>query len=364
MEHSVTGQAGDAVVKPGFRSLLHRTWVRAQTAAVSTASELSARTRGGHFPGLTRPGRLSGVRWGGMLRRTLLGGAAFGVLYYGLLGALAHRVDDDPDFRPATPTQGGSAAVDMAAALIEREVTTNGWTANDTWMAPNALLDNTPNFQLGIMRAVGRFSFEMLDQIARTRGSSSTDPDLERAMGFLQYPGDIWFFDFDRSWLPTTPSEDQYRAGHRALAAYNARLVQGKAVFERRADVLAATLSRIAADIGSLTAQVDRKVSADAGLLSATADDVFYQNKGAIYAYYMLLDALGRDFEPMIGDGSVAAVWSQMMASMRHAASLRPPVVINGAGDESIFANHLILQGFYMKRSILQIEEIVSVLRV
>ena len=98
----------------------------------------------------------------------------------------------------------------------------------------------------------------MLDQIARTRGSSSADPDLERATGFLQFPPDIWIWQPSRSLLPTVPSESQYRDGLAALGRYNARLAAGNAVFERRADTLAGTLSRIAADLGSQAAQLER----------------------------------------------------------------------------------------------------------
>lgn len=366
MENSEAGAKVEAGAKAAVAAFVQRT-----RAGATGASEAFKGTTSlwGRFRALRPTGPsladLRQVRWGVAVRRALIGGVALGALYYGVLGALAHNVDNDPTFRSAAPTQGGSAAVDMAAALVQREVVDYGWTANDPLIAPTALLDNTPNFQLGMMRAIGRFTFELLDQIARTRGSSSTDPDLERANGLLQFPGDIWIFEFEKSWLPTIPSEDQYLAGQRALVAYNQRLAAGQAVFERRPDVLAATLSRIAADLGSQTAQLDRKVQTeDAGLLSARADDVFFQNKGTIYAYFMLLDALGQDFEPMIRDGAVAALWQQALESLRHAASLNPSVVINGSGDDSIFANHLVLQGFYMKRAILQIEEIVSVLRV
>jgi hypothetical protein len=38
--------------------------------------------------------------------------------------------------------------------------------------------------------------------------------------------------------------------------------------------------------------------------------------------------------------------------------------VLNGQTDRSIFANHLALQGFAMKRAILQFEELVTVLAI
>ncbi len=286
-------------------------------------------------------------------------------LYYGPLGLSYHRVDDNPAFTPAVAIPGGSQAVNMAAGLMHREVTENPWIANDPWLAPNAFLDNTPNYQMGIARAVGRFSFEMLDQLARRRGSSSMDPDLERATGFLQYPGDIWVFNFEQSWLPAVASEDQYRAGLRALLAYNSRLAADEAVFERRADAFASTLSRISADIGSETAELQEQVSTKGWwIFSRTADDAFYQNKGMLYAYYLILQGLGQDFADLIAQRGATPVWDQMLESLRAAAGVHPLVVVNGVGDDSIFANHLLLQGFYMKRAILQLDEVVSVLAV
>src|SRR6056297_2281899 len=136
------------------------------------------------WPGLALTGR--------KVRIAVSAIALAGVLHWGVLGPLSHRIDDNADFTPPAAPEGGSAAVAMAAALIHREVNDHNWTPNDPWFAPNALFDNMPNYQHGMIRAIGRFSFEMLDQIARSRGSSSNDPDLERASGYLQFPADIW----------------------------------------------------------------------------------------------------------------------------------------------------------------------------
>lgn len=126
-----------------------------------------------------------------------LGAALVAVgVYYGLGSVFGHRIDDDPDFAPPPWLQGGSHAIAMAAALIEREVVIHEWSVNDPWFAADFPLDNSPNFQQRIISAIGRFSFEMLDHLGRARGSSRADPDLERAAGFLQFPGDIWLFDF------------------------------------------------------------------------------------------------------------------------------------------------------------------------
>lgn len=316
-------------------------------------------------PGRALLRRIGRRRLKRLLRRGPIVLLVLAVLYYGPLGLMAHRIDDDPGFAPAAAVAGGSTAVSMAAGLIDREVNQHAWTANDPWIAPNAFLDNTPNFQLGVMRAVGRFSFELLDQLSRRRGSSRVDPDLERATGFLQFPGDIWVINLEQSWLPSVSSEDQYRAGLQALVAYNKRLETGQAVFERRADALATALSRISADLGSQTAELQEQVQERGWwIFSTRADDIFYVNKGMLYAYYVMLNGLGRDFETLIAERGLSTVWAQALDTLRDGAQLQPLVVVNGVGDDSLFANHLVLQGFYMKRAILQIDEVVSVLAI
>ena len=283
---------------------------------------------------------------------------------YGVLGLMKHQIDANPQFQAIDVPTNGSAAVANAVALMDRELNLHGWTPNDPWFAPSGILDNMPNFQIGVINAVGRFSFEMLDQIGRRSGSSSADPDLERASGFLQYPPNIWVWEPSTSFLPAVPSERQYRQGQAALESYNVRLSRGQAVFERRADTLAAVLSRISDNVGSQTAQIDEAQNSGWLMFSQAADDVFYQNKGTMYAYDIILTSLGADFATVIQENNLVPIWDQALKSLRQGSQLRPAVVLNGQSDRSIFANHLALQGFAMKRAILQIEEIVSVLEV
>jgi hypothetical protein len=191
---------------------------------------------------------------------------------------------------------------------LDRELNLHGWTPNDPWFAPSGLLDNMPNFQTGVVDAVGRFSFEMLDQIGRRSGSSSADPDLEQASGFLQYPPYIWVWEPTRSFLPSVPSENQYRQGLAALERYNARLALGEAVFERRADTLANALSRISDDLGSQTSQIDRAQNTGWWMFSQTADDVFYQNKGMLYAYSVIIASLGEDYAKVIEGNNLGPI--------------------------------------------------------
>ncbi len=308
-------------------------------------------------------GTVFGTRPRVILKRGSVYLAAALVLYFGVIGNLMHRIDTDLDFTPPTPVENGSHAVNMAEALILRETVDNRWTANDPIFFPTAFLDNMPNFQRGMMRAISRFTMELENQIGRLRGSSAIDRDLERATGLLQFPTDVWFFDFEQSLLPIQPAETQYASAARALRAFNTRVGLGTAVFETRADALALTVERMAGELGSRAALVDDHVSADGFIIDFVSDDIFYFNKGMSYASYLLLRELGEDFDELITRGGLRGVWTQALESLRMASQLQPLIVLNGAGANSIFANHLHLQGFYMKRAILQLDEIARVIR-
>jgi len=299
--------------------------------------------------------------WVGLLAAALLVLA----VYYPVGMAIVHRIDDDPGFRLDEGALAPNAArsVAIAAALIRRETEQTRWVANDPWFMPGAALDNMPNFQMGAIGALARFSFELADQLGRTRGSSQTDPDLQEAAGQLQYQGTVWVIDFATSWAPTTPSEKRYQAAARSLERYNARLAQGQAVFERRSDNLLSTLDRIALDLGATSAALDRHVTENAGaFLDRKADDLFYGVKGQTYAYFLVLRELGRDFDKLIGERELGVAWTQTLASLEEAATLAPFVIVNGLPDSNLQPSHLAAQGFYVLRARAQLREITNIL--
>ena len=227
-------------------------------------------------PQTTVAGVIFGTKPRVIVKRSLLYLAAALVLYFGVIGNLMHRIDADLDFTPPNPVEGGSQAVNMAEALILRETVDNRWTANDPFFFPTAFHDNMPNYQRGMMRAISRFTMELENQIGRLRGSSAIDRDLERAVGLLQFPTDVWLFDFDQSWLPIQPADTQYEAAARALRAFNRRVAMGAAVFETRPDALAMTVERMASELGSRAAIVDDHVSRDGFIIDFVSDDIFY----------------------------------------------------------------------------------------
>jgi len=288
------------------------------------------------------------------------------ILYYPVGMLWWHTINDDLSFDVSADSlqPGQSRAVAVAAGLIDREVNKSGWVANNPFFTPSAMLDNMPAYQQGIISALARFSFELADQIGRTRGSSEIDADLKNASGLLQYSGTVWVWDPSVSLAPTATSEEQYEKARKALENYNRRLADGKAVFERRGDNLLATMERIALDLGSSSAVLERHVAEHSSdFVDFQADDMFYNVKGQTYAYYVVLRALGGDFENVLRERELAGVYAQMLNSLHEAAALDPWVVTNGTPDGLFPNSHLAAQGFYLLRARTQLREISDILR-
>lgn len=302
--------------------------------------------------------------WARRILRAVLVLVVLVLLYYIAGAVYVQEVDDDPAFGTdlQVPAEA-SRAVAVAAALVDREVNQNRWVANDPWFQPGSILDNMPNYQMGIVGAVSRFVVELTDHLARVRGTSVADADLQTAMGGLNYPGDVWIFAWSST--PVQPSsESQYRKAIDALRRYNERLAGGQAVLERRADNLQATLQRIAADIGNISAGLyDRMEQGSAQWLDPQADDVFYGNKGRLYAYYLVLRELGNDYTPIIKERGLERTWGEMVKSFETVATLDPLVVFNGDPDGLSIPNHLTSQGFILLRARFQLYEVIDILQ-
>jgi hypothetical protein len=296
-------------------------------------------------------------RWGWRVLLVLL------ILYYPVGALIVENIDDDPQFQPTSATPGESRAVAVAADLVTREVDVHSWTPMLPFFTPAGILDNMPNFQRGIMAALGRFSTELMDQLGRTRGTSQTDRDLEQARGFLNEQPNVWIWQPSVSLWPSATSAQKFRAGRDKLIAYNKRLAAGQAVFERRADNLQALLDRIANDHGSDSAIIDQHIIEQSGnLFDGRVDDIFYFNKGRLYANFLLLRELGKDFEGIIREKGLTSAWNGTVETFRIAAQLDPWVVWNGYPDGFLIPNHLAAQGFYLLRARTQLREITAIL--
>lgn len=317
----------------------------------------------------SRPG-VTAARPTGQLRSrfrrwAIIGGGFLALIlaYYGLGAILSHRIDATMDFRPspADLPPGGSVTVGMMSGILDRELQA-GWVPNDPWFYPTAWMDNTPAFQRGLVVGMRQVVLEMRDHIGRTRGSGSTDEDLEKAYSTLSYPPDLWWMGTEWPFLRSS-SETSYRETVDALRSYNQRLSRKEALFERRADSLYATLDRIALGLGAASASLDRQVAEHSrDWHDGEADDRFYEVKGQAYATYLILIGLREDYAGLIRQRELQNVWSAMMRSLQEMIAIDPLYVSNGEPGGLLVKNHLTEQGFYLLRVRTQLREVTSIL--
>jgi hypothetical protein len=287
------------------------------------------------------------------------------LLYYPIGMLIANRIDDDTGFMASSKfdIEGGSHAVAITEALIDREVRRHRWVSNSPFFYPSSMLIRMPAFQTGIIASLSRFAVELSDQLGRARGSSQIDPDLEKAMGLLKYSPRVWIFDFSTSYLPTASSEDQYLAAGKLLQKYNERLAKGQATFDRRADNLMEALDRIATDMGSSSAVIDAHIHGYAKkFFDPDAANQYYFIKGRMYADLMLLRELKRDFPDIIKEKDLDAAWNSVLESLTEGSQLGHFLIINGSPGSAFLPNHLAMQGFYLLRARTQLREVTNIL--
>lgn len=268
------------------------------------------------------------------------------VLYYPIGAFFTNKIDDNVDYFIGQKAKTGELySIAAAAELIDREVNQKLWTANLPFFFPAVILDNMPSYQTGIITSLANF----LEEFSY---NSEQDESLDKAVALLKYPPNIWIIDFSKSWLPMTSTNKSYRSAMRELLFYNANVAENKRVFDKKEKALGAILLAIANDINANSLTIKRQIEKGSKkIIDLSADNVFYNNKGKNYGYYIILKALEKDFENVIKTKNIENSWNEMLENIKKASLLDPLVVINGKPDSVFMPSHLSGQGFYMMQA-------------
>lgn len=252
-----------------------------------------------------------------------------------------------------------SAIADAAADLTDMNVNQNAWISSmllyrlgffgmDWDHTP--FLDNKASFQRGVNQAVRRTSVELVDTLARMRGTSGVNTNLQDARSNLQFDEYSWYFGLS-PFGPKTPTPSYYRAAINSLHKFNTELGNCSATFDSRADNLVQFIDRVANDLGGTSAILrERSENYNGGWLDTRADDRFWFAYGQIYGYYAILSAAGADFSQVIRERNLAPLWTDMLKQMQAALRIQPAIISNGAEDGWIMPTHLAVMGFYTLR--------------
>ncbi len=225
----------------------------------------------------------------------------------------------------------------------------SNWMPNDLFW-PTVLLDNMPNYQIGVLEVVRYNSRVLRDNISRMRTTDKLDPMAEGAFTALSNDPYKW-------WFPR--AENKWKKAHEDLEVFYLNFVAGESHFYPRADNLAVLLEQYISLMGGVNTRLvnaprdlnevlnvdhDEKNGpkipemVDVDIPWYIIDDNFYYAQGVAYALYASFKAIRVDFIDVLKDKNSLQLVDKIIENLSR-CDFEPLVVFNG-DLESIFANH------------------------
>lgn len=254
--------------------------------------------------------------------------------------------------------------VRVAATLLDKP---GGYLTNDK-LPPGLYLDNTPNWEKGVLTQVKDLSRVIRNDYSRSQSQSKEDEDAVIATEKFFSESNSWFFP---------PTEKRFREGIEAMTRYRDRLIgnaEPEAQFFARADNLREWLAEVEKRLGSLTrrlgdsvatTRINENLAMDPSAEAAQeqpdnvvvrtswfeVDDIFFEARGSAWALLHFLRAVEFDFAHVLADKNAEASVRQIIRELEASLEpLRSPMILNGGGY-GLFANHSLVLASYLARA-------------
>ena len=234
---------------------------------------------------------------------------------------------------------------DAMAFLIKREVDDKMWTPNLPIIFPAYILDNMPNFQKGIIAAVKDITGTMRYLKSNTEAQKK---DINEAYELLSYPPDVWIMSRKGKFNLAPSSNSQYRKAGGELRKFTR-----DGIYKANGDDLLLILKKISVKLQKITLKSESCQQENSSKWSGNeADDLFYYNKGYSFALWQISKVLCHDYKEVIINNNFYEDWTRMSSSLQKAAEYSTWIVRNGKIDSIFTPNHLLVQNYYLLRSI------------
>ncbi len=288
-------------------------------------------------------------RW----RLTVLSLSGFFILYYGVGATVSSKINNPLDIEIHTTTQSPSYTANALAFVLKTQVDDSAWVPALPIIFPAYILDNLPNFQLGVKDST-RYLTQKLSLF-------HADNNLKEAASLLDYPANIWLFSQTEKDKFSPGSAKQYRKALAKLRAFAPQVNEVPDFQRKELSYMLTALNKL------LTRQINRLAKQtqehNSEMLDIKSDDIFYYAQGNIYTIYYVLSALAKEHQNLIVENEQ---YEYLMSALKHlktAISLSPLSIQNGMPEESYTANHLLYLAFYLSQAQNQIYHIISALK-
>lgn len=269
-------------------------------------------------------------------------------IFYGLGAIVSAPINNRLDVQPKTSLAPGQYSLAALAYVLKTQVDDTAWTPALPLIFPAAILDNLPNFQLGVKNSTNFFIKKLAHRYQ--------DKHLGKAQKLLDYPPDIWLFSQTQEDTLAPGSAKLYR---RALAQIKKAIIKNKTP----ATLTTADFLSIINDINSLISQKIAVINQhilehNSETIDLKADDIFYQTSGTAYTLHYLLTAIIKDYKEQILSAEQYENITSALKFLKDAASLEPLLIKNAALTDSFAANHLAYLVYYLAQAQNKLQQI------
>lgn len=280
-------------------------------------------------------------------------------LYYPIGAMLVNDIDTNTDYN-FVPSENHlkSQTVEMMSYIIDREVNQKTWTPNLPFFFPSTLLDNMPNFQLGMFDALSDFGYSF-------RNAFPPDSEMKGITELLSYNGRIWMFSSENKTAPLTSANRVYRDARKKLKVFNDSLASNSITFNKKSSDLAFILKKAGENISKSVNEIEKHINEEkSSFIDTKSDDIFFYNQGKLYAYYLLLNAAGQDYRDLIVANNLYSRWTVLTKALADASNLNPLIVRNAELDSLFSPNHLNYLAFYGLKADSNIQKLIVKLEI
>ena len=271
--------------------------------------------------------------------------------YYGIGSQLSEKIDVITVYVLPSEKTTAAETVNTMAFLLKREVDDKMWTPNLPALFPAYVLDDMPNFQMGIAAAVKNAAGALQKMQGANEGQLR---DMKEAHQLLGYSPKVWLLARQGNFNIAPSSNTQYRKAAKRLRKFNEH-GEFTAVPDDLAHVLAIFERRLIKLVQSNEEYVQEHSS---DWFDFAADDHFYWRRGYAFALWQICKALGHDYKEIILHSDAYTEWTYLLSSLRTVAEFKPRMVRNGEIGALTAPNHLLYQNYMLARAIVSLEKI------
>jgi hypothetical protein len=263
----------------------------------------------------------------------------FIAIYYGGGAFISSNINKRLNNHSITSVANGKKTFSSLAYVLKSQVDNVAWTPALPVIFPAAVLDNLPNFQLGVKESTEYF----IKKLANHYKNNS----LKEIGELLDYPADIWLFSQTKEDKLTPGSAKQYR---KALANLK-EFIEKENITITDKDFIYILKNIIELLNKQITILNKHAQEHSSELLDISADNIFYKTQGNVYTIHYLLSAVTHDCQNQILKTEQYENITTALKFLTDAEELNPLTIKNASTNNSYEANHLLYLAYYLAQA-------------